>query len=309
MYLKRKTKKIKPVPVSICVPAYNEGKNIGRLLKSLVHQKTRHVQIHRIIVISSGSTDKTESIVKTMSKDHPTIELIHESHRTGKAAAINLFLNTATDPILVIQSADTIARPRTIEKLCLPMIQDKTIGMTGGAPIPLNDPNTFLGYVIHAWWWFHRNIPRFGEIVAFRNILKKISAKTAVDEAYIQAKIIKRRYKVVHVDDAIVHNKGAETVRDVIKQRRRIFNGHSRLYMEEGVKIDNMTKSSLRLLLFHYKLHSLKELVWLMSGILIEFYARSLGMYDYYVAKINPTIWNVAKTTKDLSIQAEEALS
>ena len=22
----------------------------------------------------------------------------------------------------------------------------------------------FLGFIIHTWWWFHRNIPRFGEI-------------------------------------------------------------------------------------------------------------------------------------------------
>ena len=61
----------------------------------------------------------------------------------------------------------------TIEKLCEPFLRDEKIGLTGGAPIPVNDPNTFLGYIIHAWWWFHRNIPRFGEIIAYRNILSQ----------------------------------------------------------------------------------------------------------------------------------------
>jgi len=26
--------------------------------------------------------------------------------------------------------------------------------MTGGAPIPVNDPHTFLGFIVHTWWWF-----------------------------------------------------------------------------------------------------------------------------------------------------------
>ena len=286
--------------VSICVPAYNEEQNIEKILTSLCKQKTKHVSINKIIVVSSASTDRTDELVNKYCKNDQRVLLIQQKKREGKASAINAFLKVINDPIVVIQSADTIPQINTIENLCLPLIQNPEIGMTGGAPIPLNDPKTFLGYIIHTWWWFHRNIPRFGEIIAYRNILDEISPTTAVDEAYIQAKMIQLKLKAIYVDNAIVYNKGADTVRDLIKQRRRVFNGHARLYRDENIKIDGMTKSALKLLLFKYKINSLKELFWLLGGICIEFYALILGRYDQKIAAKNPFIWDTAKTTKSL---------
>ncbi len=287
--------------VSICVPAFNEAKNLGVILDALISQKTKRISIHKIVIVSSGSTDETESITRAYRKKDKRVVLIRQSVRAGKASAINAFLKITDDPVVVIESADTVPDSRTIELLCLPFLQHENIGMTGGAPIPVNNPNTFLGYVIHTWWWFHRNIPRFGEIVAYRNILQKISTRTAVDEAFIQAKIIQLGYKAVHIDKAIVHNKGPETVSDLIKQRRRIFNGHSRLFHEEGVKIDNMTKSSVGLLA-RYKVPSAKHFLWLVGGVLIEIFARLLGTFDAKVRKINPFVWDTATSTKELAL-------
>src|SRR3989344_291581 len=218
-----------PLPVSICLPAYNEGDTIGKLLDKLLKQRTEAIKINKIIVVSSASTDNTDEVVRRFQKQDERIVLIREKTRNGKATAINCFLKHTSDPIVVLQSTDTIPYEDTIERLCYPFLTDKKIGMTGGAPIPINDPETFLGFIVHTWWWFHRNIPRFGEIIAYRNILPEISAKTAVDEAYIQAKFVQMGYKVVLVDDAVIFNKGADTIRDMVKQRRRIHNGHSRL--------------------------------------------------------------------------------
>jgi cellulose synthase/poly-beta-1,6-N-acetylglucosamine synthase-like glycosyltransferase len=286
--------------VAICVPAYNEENNIEKLLSGLLSQKTFHIDITKIIVVSSASTDKTDYLVEQFCIRDNRILLIKQKVREGKASAINAFLKLADEPIVVIQSADTIPQEDTIENLCLPMIHNPKVGMTGGAPFPVNDPNTFLGYIIHAWWWFHRNIPRFGEIIAYRNILDRISHATAVDEAFIQAKIIQNGLKVVYVDTAIVLNKGAETISDLIKQRRRVYNGHARLHKGENIKIDNMTKSSVKLLLFKYKIKNFKEFTWLLAGIFIEAYAQGLGWYDLKISKKNPFIWDTASSTKNL---------
>ncbi len=293
----------KKLSISICVPAYNEGKNIEQILNALLVQETKQIIINKIIVVSSASNDNTDSIVEQFTQKYPQVILIRQQQRRGKASAINACLGIITDEIVVIESADTVPDQNCIENLCLPFLYDKKLGMVGGAPHPVNDPNTFLGYIIHAWWWFHRNIPRFGEIIAYRNILPGISVTTAVDEAYIQAKMVQMNYKVVHIDSAIVRNKGAETVSDLIKQRRRVMNGHARLFNEEHIKIDSMTKSSLYLLLCKYQLHSIKEVCWLIGGILIEIYARLLGFYDYYIAGKNPFVWDIASTTKELAFE------
>lgn len=263
--VKRKHAARPQLSVSVCVPAHNEGKNMAYILDALIKQETKLVTINKIVVVSSGSTDETIDIAKEYVKKDTRVTLIVQKSRKGKASAINSFLKVANDPVLVIESADTVPNPDAIELLCKPFLEHEEIGLTGGAPIPVNDDNTFTGYLVHTWWWFHRHIPRFGEIIAFRNIFPEISKTTAVDEAYIQAKVVQSGLKAVHVDEAIVRNKGPETVTDLIKQRRRIFNGHSRLYQEEGVKIDNMTKSSLRLL-FKYQPKSLLHSLWLPSA-------------------------------------------
>jgi len=301
--MKNKLKNIKnTLDISICIPAYNEEKNIGKLLKSLVNQKTERIVIKKIVVVSSGSIDNTDKIVKKYCLKYNKIMLIRENVRNGKASAINTFLRYHNELVVVIQSADTIAAPDTIENLCLPFLYDKKIGMTGGAPIPVNDPNTFLGYIIHTWWWFHRNIPRFGEIIAFRNVIGELSTTTAVDEAYIQAKVIKKGYKLFLADDALVYNKGAENLMDLIKQRRRVFNGHNRLHKEEEIKVANIASAVILLLFLRYKVKNIKEITWIIGGIAIEIVARLLGYYDTKIAKDNPFVWDIARTTKNVNI-------
>ncbi|MFZ1721804.1 MAG: glycosyltransferase [Microgenomates group bacterium] len=290
----------KKLAIALCLPAYNEEANIGKLLESLLAQKTRRVVIEKIIVVSSASTDRTNEIVKSFIAKDSRISLIKQKKRLGKASAINAFLKVVEHEVVVIQSTDTICEPNTIELLCLPFLKDKKIGMTGGAPHPVNDKNSFLGYVVHTWWWFHRNIPRFGEIIAYRNVLPRISEKTAVDEAFIQAKMVQLGYKIVHVDEAKVWNKGAESLSDIIKQRRRIFNGHVRLYREEGIKIDSMTKSTIWLLLYKYRPATLKELIWLSGAISIEIFVNILGRFDMKYSDNNPYIWDVARSTKNV---------
>jgi len=95
-------------------------KNIGGLLESLIKQKTNQIAIKKIVIVSSGSTDSTDTIVKKFSLVHKEIILLKENKRSGKAAAINCFLKICHDPIVIIQSADTVAAPDTIENLCLP---------------------------------------------------------------------------------------------------------------------------------------------------------------------------------------------
>ncbi len=41
-----------------------------------------------------------------------------------------------------------------------------------------------------------------------------------------------------------------------------------------------------------------KKILWTWGAMLLEFYGRALGAYDFYIRKDNPYIWNVAVTTK-----------
>ena len=291
------------ISVSIGICAYNEEKNIGRLLEALLNQRTDKIKIKEIIVISSGSTDRTNEIVKEFAEKDQRIQLITQPRREGKASAVNEFIKNASSDICVLESADTIPLKNTIEKLCLPFC-DEEVGMTGGHPIPVNDKSTFMGFVGNLLWELHHKIalenPKLGELVAFRNIIDEIPKNTAVDEAWIEAIIRKRGYKVVYVPEATCYNKAPETISDFLRQRRRIYAGHLHLKKSLGYSVSTINALKiLKLILKDLNLNP-KEVLFTFGAIVLELVGRVLGWYDYYIKKKNHVVWEVATTTKSL---------
>ena len=64
--------------------AYNEEANIGRLLKAVLSQKLKTVAITEIVVVASGCTDSTESIVREWTKRDPRIRLSEQRFFCGR---------------------------------------------------------------------------------------------------------------------------------------------------------------------------------------------------------------------------------
>src|SRR3990170_1416027 len=105
---------------SIGIMAYNEGANIGRLLDSLLVQKTSIGSIDEMYVVASGCTDNTEAIVGEYAKRDERIKLLIQKEREGKASAINLFLSKVKGDILILAGADTALEKDTIDNLVKP---------------------------------------------------------------------------------------------------------------------------------------------------------------------------------------------
>src|SRR3989344_5733803 len=153
------------ISVSIGIMAHNEEHNIGLLLDGLSAQKLKNVSVKEIIVISSGSTDETNAIVQDCCVKNPKLKLIVEPKRSGKSHAVNIFLKKAACDVVVLLNADL-------------NLTQKTIGMTGCHPVPVNDASMFMGFAGHLLWDLHHQIslrePKMGEMIAFKKIFKKI---------------------------------------------------------------------------------------------------------------------------------------
>ena len=134
-----------PLHCAMGITAHNEEANIGRLLERVLEQQVSIVVLHEIIVVISGCTDNTEAIVREYARREPRISLLIQEKREGKASAINLFMRHATQPILILCSADVLPELDAIEKLVAPLA-DVNIGMTSCRPVPVNDPQTFMGF-------------------------------------------------------------------------------------------------------------------------------------------------------------------
>ena len=289
--------------VSVGIMAHNEEANIGRLLQSVLDQSFTHGQLKEIIVVASGCTDRTEDIVREFGKKVPRIRLLNQASREGKASAINLFLTHASGDILILESADTAPEEGALDRLIAPF-EDPEMGMTGARPIPVNRKDNFIGFTVHLMWTLHHKIalltPKMGELVAFRNFVRSIPHDTAVDEASIEAIVREAGFRLRYVPEAVVKNKGPETVGDFIKQRRRIAAGHKNLTRSQNYTVS--TSSPFKILRTLVREHSwgLKNTLWTLGAIGLEMIGRGLGYYDLYIKKKNPFMWDIARSTKDL---------
>jgi cellulose synthase/poly-beta-1,6-N-acetylglucosamine synthase-like glycosyltransferase len=282
--------------------AYNEAANIGRLLEALLKQETRGVTIDHIIVVASGCTDGTDDIVRDFATRDGRIRLLVQAQREGKASAVNLFMANAREAeIIALASADILPVPGAIESLISPYA-DPQVGMVGGHPVPTNAPDTFMGFAVHLQWELHHMIslqhPKMGELISFRNIFRQIPTDSAVDEASIEPLVIGQGMKLRYATEAIVYNRGPETLSDFVKQRRRIYAGH--LYVQDILGYRVATMGAFRILKLYFQ--NMKShwhyFVWGPLVIALEAYVRFLGAYDYRIRKRKPFMWQMVETTK-----------
>jgi poly-beta-1,6-N-acetyl-D-glucosamine synthase len=291
---------------SIGVMAYNEEANIGQLLGILAAQRTSSVKVTEIVVVASGCTDKTQEIVQQWVGRDSRIRLLVQAFRQGKASAINHFLRHAREKIIVLCSADLLPVEIAIEQLVAPFA-DPEVGLTTGRPVPVNDRDTFMGFVAHTLWGLHHEINlvnfKAGEMIAFRKIFQRIPYDTVVDEASLEPVIRGQGYAARYVPTAIVYNKGPDTVKDFLSQRRRIYSGHLAVRSTLGYSVSTMSSwKVLRLVLRKLDWHPRAFLcTWGVAG--LEAYGRWLGRRDYKMRR-SDGFWEMARTTKELKAKA-----
>jgi cellulose synthase/poly-beta-1,6-N-acetylglucosamine synthase-like glycosyltransferase len=297
------------ITCSVGVTAYNEEANIGRLLQALIDQRLRDVEISEIIVVASGCTDRTEEIVREYEAIDPRVRLFVQEKREGKTSAINVFLAHAGEKICVLESGDTLPREDTLEKM-VRMFSDPAVGMTGAHKVAVNTPDHIVGVLSHLRLKMEHQlcleIPRLGELIAFRKVFDQLPPDVAMDEAFVEALIIRRGMQVRYAPDAVVYNMGPQSVRDFVKQRRRNYAGHLHLKEKYGYKVSSLqNRRVVRIALEEvWGAIRLVALLGFLAG--VEVYSRVLGTWDYRVKKKKHIVWDMAWSTKDPGRSAEQ---
>lgn len=147
------------LPVSIIVPAYNEGVTIEATIRSLLKLEYR---LYEIIVVDDGSTDDTARVVREKFRmfriDRPIQRRIdcrpeREIYETrewkvpitlvskvngGKADALNMGINVANFPYFLCIDADSVLQYDSLDKITRPVLEDSTTVAVGGAVRPCN---------------------------------------------------------------------------------------------------------------------------------------------------------------------------
>jgi hypothetical protein len=184
------------------------------------------------------------------------------------------------------------------------MFADPAVGMTGAHKVPVNTPEHIIGYLSHLRLKMEHqlslDIPRLGELIAFRKVFDRIPPDVAMDEAFVEALVIRRGLQVRYAPDAVVFNMGPETLTDFVKQRRRNYAGH--LYLKEKYSYQVSSLDSGRVLrLALGEIWGAVRIIWILFALgTIEAVSRVLGWWDYRVRKQKHVVWDIAWTTKEV---------
>ncbi len=287
---------------SVGITAYNEEANIGRLLRAMIDQRLYEAEITEIIVVASGCTDRTEEIVREYMEKDPRIQLFVQETRQGKTSAVNVFLAHAQEKVCVLESGDTLPREDTIENM-VRMFRNPAVGMTGAQKVAVNTPDHIVGVLSHLRLQMEHQlcleIPRLGELIAFRKVFDQMPPDVAMDEAFVEALIIRRGMQVRYAPDAVVYSMGPETVSDFVKQRRRNYAGHLYLKDKYGYRVSSLQNTRVARIALEEVWGAIQLVATLGILATLEAYSRTLGAWDYYVRKRKHLVWDMAWSTKD----------
>jgi len=139
--------------ISIIVTAYNEAHQVESLLESLVALEYP-AELRQILVISDGSTDGTEDIVRDW--EDRGVELLQVEPRSGKTGAENASRAHLTGDIVVSTDASVRIHPNALIPLVRPF-HDPRVGVTSGKDVSVtrHDRNANFGearYVSYEMW-------------------------------------------------------------------------------------------------------------------------------------------------------------
>jgi biofilm PGA synthesis N-glycosyltransferase PgaC len=288
--------------VSIGVCAYNEERNIRACLDSIMQQSSRF-PIQEILVVSSGSNDGTDGIVRQFEGRDGRFRLLRQERREGKNSAINEFLKQAKGDILVLVNADNRLEEGSLRYLLEPF-EDEAVGVSGGHPVPVNSKDSTIGFAVHMLWEMHHRIslvhPKIGELMAFRRLDKALPTTSQSDEDLIRIELEKRGLHGVYVAEAVVFNKGPTTVADFWKQRTRVNIGEKYLKRWFDYQVPTWNRRLLFTAMLGFLGDNARHPFRMAIAIGLEALARIYSSLYVALDKGDRAVWNQVSSTKDL---------
>jgi poly-beta-1,6-N-acetyl-D-glucosamine synthase len=294
---------------SVGVIANNHAATILPLLNALEDQHLHRVEIAEIIVVVSGCTDLTAEIVATFAADHPQVRWIEQPVWLGRTHAVNAFLAECTTDICVLENGDTLPHEYAVENL-VRMFVDPTIGMVGAQKALPELPTHITGLLNYLRTRMEHqlclDIPRLSEMVAFRKVFDAIPAGTTVDEAFVEALIVRNGLSLRYAPDAIVYLSGPSTLADFMAQRRQSHEGYLHLKHRYGYTVSSLRRRSVLKVAFGEFVNVLRLawVIFLLAG--VELWSRILGWYDFAVLRNRHVVWDMAWSQKH-DVQSERA--
>jgi cellulose synthase/poly-beta-1,6-N-acetylglucosamine synthase-like glycosyltransferase len=234
IFKKEKREKKEIVPrITLIVSAYNEEKIIERKIENSLELNYPKDRLE-IIVVSDGSTDNTDGIVKGCSSKFDNVKLVRVGGRSGKNIALNKVLPHTSGDITVFSDANSMYEGDAIRNL-VNYFGKKEIGCVIGELKYVNTDSSNVSQGQGLYWKYESFIKRLesrlglllvgnGSIFAIRKELYPLLEPGVPNDLQTPLEIGHRGYQVIYEPKAVAIEKAAISSREEFRKKVRIIN-------------------------------------------------------------------------------------
>jgi cellulose synthase/poly-beta-1,6-N-acetylglucosamine synthase-like glycosyltransferase len=224
-------------PVSVIVPAYNEGKVLDKALQSVLALDYPEFEV---IVVDDGSTDETLQVATRWEGVHGNATVrVFTKPNGGKASALNAGIAAARHPLLFCMDADSHLERQTLRK-AVRHFGDPAVGAVAGN-VKVENRKKFITRLQALEYIEGLNMPRRAQgFVAAVNIVPGpvgmfrreaveevggYQRDTFAEDADLTLSLMFAGWRVVYEDQAIAWTEAPIRWLDLIQQRYRWTRG------------------------------------------------------------------------------------
>lgn len=217
--------------ITLIISAYNEGTVLRDKLRNTLALDYPQDKF-RVIVVSDGSTDETDSIVREFADQG--VLLLRPAKRQGKTAGLNLALEQVASDLVVFSDANAIYDSNVLRKLAR-HFADPQVGYAVGHARYQIDEQTAAGASEGSYWNFEVRLKQWesdfasvvggdGAIYAIRTSLWEPLQKTDINDFVNPLQIVAKGYRGIFDVEAWCSEKPAGEFTKEFGRKVRIVN-------------------------------------------------------------------------------------
>lgn len=286
--------------ISMLIAAHNEEQNIKEKITNVLALDYPREKLN-VVVASDGSSDRTVEILKTF--DDPRLTVL-DLPRAGKAAALNVGIQSCTGDIVVFSDANSMFAGNAAQLLVRSFADPKVGGVAGdqryseGVAGSAADEGerTYWNFDRRMKWWQTRSghvTSATGAIYAIRRSLFRKVPEGVTDDFITSTSVIEQGYRLVFDMDAASYEPVAADAQIEFGRKVRVITRGLR-----GVLLRRRLLNPLRFGFYSVQLFSHKVLRRLMVFPLVAIFICSLMLMSaapvYQFAALAQTVFYTA---------------
>ena len=120
-----------PIEISVVAPMHNEELCVEEFLRRTDAALRAFGRTHEIVIVSDGSTDRTEELLRAAVKRHPALRCVFLSRNVGQCSALYAGIQASRGDIVIVTDGDLQHRPEDIQLLVAEM--EKGFALVSGS--------------------------------------------------------------------------------------------------------------------------------------------------------------------------------